>query len=273
MNTPVPVKGMVIVITIMSMIMMHGCSPSPETKKASQKEAFTQLLLSKKWIGKVSNQPVELGFTMDNNVLQAELIYTYFTKPGVQEKMSVEITDTGTVFLKGTSYQRIIGLGKFALDTLSGKLSADSAEISGTIRDPYHPEGAPWSVSSRQKIEDVDLLFDMKKAESALLNGQWVGVAQNKPAVIQFGEKQGNLTAQIKVAKTTTNLEVDINENGLLIMKSQPKPSGQSLVTETYNGKFNPDYQTIIGAYEKIIKQGFTESSYGGAWGFENKKK
>lgn len=273
MKTTTHATGMVLVFTFMFIAMLSGCAPSPEEKKAMEKDAFIQRLLSNKWVGKVSTQPVELSFVMENKVLKAELIYTYFAKPGVQEKMSVEIGDSGTVVLKGVSYKRVSGFGDFALDTLTGKLSADSSEISGTIRDPYHPEGGTWTASSRKKIEEVDPLFDIKKAESTLLTGQWVGIAQQKPAAIKFGEKQGNLTAQINVAKTATNLQVEISDNGMIRMKSQPKPSGRSLITETYNGKFDPDYQTIIGVYEKIIKEGFTESSYGGAWGFENKKK
>ena len=128
-------------------------------------------------------------------------------------------------------------------------------------------------ISSKQKIEDVDFPIDMKKAETSSFTGKWEGVLGKKPASIRFAEKQGNLTAQIKVAKTTTNLTVELKDDGSVLMKSQPKPSGGGLVSEIYQGTLYQNYATIIGEYEHITKSGFTESSYTEIWGFENKKK
>lgn len=265
--------SLLIAMVLTAALTIVGCTSGTDGKKGSVKDNITQTLMSRTWVGKIMDQPIVLTFMKENNVLTAEMMYTHFTKPNVKEILSVDISDSGLISMKGMSYKRVGGYGSFGLDTLTGKLSADTVTITGTARDIAHPESGAWSVSSKQKIEDVDFPIDMKKAETSLFTGKWEGVVGKKPASIRFAEKKGNLTAQIKVAKTTTNLTVELKDDGSVLMKSQPKPSGGGLVSEIYQGTLYQNYATIIGEYEHITKSGFTESSYTEIWGFENKKK
>jgi hypothetical protein len=186
------------------------------------------------------------------------------------EDMTVGITDSGTIELTGTRHKRLAGTGGFALDTLVGKLSADSTVISGHSRSAI---GGEWSVSRTATIEEVDPTLDIAKMEDILIKGKWQGRMGQKPASIKFTMKSGKLNALFTFGNRSVSATAELQDDGMIIMKAQERPTAQGLVSESFEGQLTRDLSILHGSYEHSVKQGFVEQSSGDNWAVQDVSK
>jgi len=259
-------KTVVAFLIVISSII--SCGKKPIEIKVSNEKMILEFLQSKKWAGTIDGQPAELQF----NDQGASLMYTYFGEPGVEEKLSIEVTGDGNVTMRGTSYKRIGGFGEFYLDTLTGKLSNDSTTLEGKVPVSGGKVGT-WALSSKQTIAQIDSPLDMGTVKDILVKGQWQGRVDDKPAKLIFQKKGDNLTAQMTYGTSKANLSVAIKKDGTIIMKAQDRPTAQGLMKESFEGQITNDFRFLHGEHSTSIKQGFVESSYGGQWVLENVRK
>lgn len=237
---------------------------------ASMKDGIEAALIDKNWVGKVDGQAVILTFDKKDRGLSGQMQYTYFTKPGVMQDMTVVITDSGTIELTGIRHKRLAGTGGFALDTLVGKLSADSTVISGRSRSAI---GGEWSVSRTATIEEVDPALDIAKMEDVLIKGKWQGRMGQKPASVKFTMKSGKLTALFTFGNRSVSATAELQDDGMILMKAQERPTAQGLVSESFEGQITRDFSILHGSYEHSVKQGFVEQSSGDNWAVQDVSK
>jgi hypothetical protein len=249
---------------------IYLCCGKPADPVASMKDGIEAALINKNWIGKVDGQAVILTFDKKDRGLSANMQYTYFSRPGVMEDMTVGITDSGTIELTGTRHKRLAGTGGFALDTLVGKLSADSTVISGHSRSAI---GGEWSVSRTATIEEVDPTLDIAKMEDILIKGKWQGRMGQKPASIKFTMKSGKLNALFTFGNRSVSATAELQDDGMIIMKAQERPTAQGLVSESFEGQLTRDLSILHGSYEHSVKQGFVEQSSGDNWAVQDVSK
>lgn len=214
-------------------------------------------LADKKWVGLVSDEPVELEIRREGDRLVGDLMFTYFGKPGVKE--TLEITVSGDkVLLEGKDYKRIAGAGSFSLEKMEGTLSEDGATLSGVNR----PEGqneSQFSLSTGKTLAEIDPPLDLAAAEKTLIAGKWEGKAGGRPAKMKFSRKGDALTAVVQHGGFKTKTTVEILATGTLLMKAPDRPTQQGLESVSYTAQLGRDLSYLYGEYHVTLKQGFIE--------------
>ncbi len=250
-----------------ALCMLMGLACGKPTPSVDMKAQVETALVGKTWVGRVDNQPVILTVATAGQSLTGQMQYTYFSKPGVNEDMTITISDSGVVQLTGTRHTRVGGVGGFNLDTLIGKLSADGATLSGKTQSAI---GGEWSLSTATTIDKVDPPLDMARFEDALVKGAWKGRMGQKPATLKFSLRAGKLSAQFTFGNRTAAATADLREDGMVILTVQPKPTAQGLVSETFTGQITTDMSILHGEYEHSVQQGFVTQTNGDQWVVQN---
>jgi hypothetical protein len=214
------------------------------------------------WVGKIGEETVSLTFRDDGGTLQAELVFTYFGKPGVKETLAVELEAPGLVTLTGTSYERLAGAGDFILDKLVGSLLDDGKKFTGR-NSPEGLEPTSFSLVAGANLADIDPPLDLAAAEAALLNGKWEGKLGDMPAKLAVTKEGGKLTAAFEYGEYKSLVAVQIADTGTVTMTAPERPTDQGLMTETFTGQLHWGLSSMHGEWEVVVKQGFVEQASG----------
>ena len=116
----------------------------------------TAIKLPGEWDGNVDNSMAKLYINQQGGQLSGKMVYY-----GVEEELLVDFKEKdGQVFvvLKGTSYKKLKGKGRFNLDTFYGTLSTDGHSIRGKYVDAGRKKGK-WSVSKVASAPRTRRLF------------------------------------------------------------------------------------------------------------------
>lgn len=251
---------------VCGLILIAGCGKSLSDTKKEKEQHVLRFLSSKNWAGLIAGQPVTLTVTGPK---EGTIVYTYFGKPGVEQPVSWKM-EGDTLTITGKSYKRLLGTGEFYLDTLTGKISADSVSIGGSV--PTSAGMETWSLAWNQSIGEIDPPLDKAWAHEQLIKGRWEGRVEKRPATLTFQKKGQQLAAVMAYGNARVNLSVTIGDEGAIKMKAQDRPTSQGLQSESFDGMITREMEYIQGHHELSVKQGFVEQSSGGVWVVVNKK-
>ena len=252
-----------------------ACSKDKEAKPSGSaaKEAAPDPdadLIDHTWAGKMHSSAGELKFKREGEALSAEWAFQLFGRVIITDRYSVTRTPDGTVTLKGSPENRLIGGGRFPLNELVGKLSDDKKTIAG--KHPVPGGEIEWFITTTKKVGEIDPPLDVAAGQKALTEGTWEGTVGDKPAKLTFKDADGKMTGALVAGKDKATLDVKVEGDGKVTMTAVPKPTPRGLLEETYVGHFGTaELLKISGTRDEVVKEGFVEQANTGPFSFERK--
>lgn len=145
---------------------------SAKSQAAQRTIQTTRSKLIGEWHGKIGRNKAKLFITRASKQISGKMVYG-----GIEENLSIDLKNNDgkiDIVLKGTSYKRLQGKGRFYLDTFYGKLSSDGSHIKGNYIYAAKRKGK-WSVSKVASMLGAGRLFvktDPNGAKIRILNIQ-----------------------------------------------------------------------------------------------------
>jgi hypothetical protein len=136
-------------------------------KKPIPMSVSETLMKSSPWKGTVGRRPAQLEVSQKGTELIGHIVYA-----GVNEELSLEVNEAGkTIMMRGRSYQRQSGEGKFHLDIFNGKLAEDSKSIIGVFSNKFTKGN--WLVSTASAPPDPAVETVLIVSEVGLALTDW----------------------------------------------------------------------------------------------------
>ncbi|MEW5933257.1 MAG: peptidoglycan-binding protein [Bacillota bacterium] len=205
------------------------------------------------WDGEFNGHPATLFITWEDG--GRELAGT-LVAGGVRESLAVGVGEGEQIVLRGTGYKRLWGSGRYHLDTLSGRMSADGLILQGTRRDTagntgewsFRKVGGPpppaWPTGQPAQVAP---------ALCSLL-GQWEGEFAGDPALllVVLGREGGGVCATLIQQGYRERLTVALGSGVEVVLEGtrwESMKGGGSYSLDTLRGRL-PEGRVFRGTFE-----------------------